>query len=140
MNIDVPEAYVELVVGPGQSPEELRRSITVLGELHPVHDVRVSKRMKATQYGDPDTFTITRRSPDLQPVSGKEPTLWKWAIKPVKTAMAGQYPVHVELEAEVKIDGEVTPRLIDTFDGPISVTITGRQRVEHFVRDNWQWL
>jgi hypothetical protein len=44
------------------------------------------------------------------------------------------------LEAEVKIDGEVTPRLINMFDGSIAVTITPRQRVEHFAKDNWQWL
>jgi hypothetical protein len=31
---------------------------------------------------------------------------------------------------------EVTPRLIAVFDGSISVTITGRQRVEHFIKDN----
>jgi hypothetical protein len=57
-----------------------------------------------------------------------------------KPRKAGNYPVHVELDAEVKIDGEVKSRLIDVFDGTIAVTITGPQRVEQFIKDSWQWL
>ncbi|WP_152038144.1 hypothetical protein [Paraburkholderia hospita] len=106
---------------------ELRRSITVPGQIV-VHDVQVSNRMKATLTGNP-ALTITPRTPALQAVSGQVPTLWKWAIQPAKPSQAGKYPVLLALEAEVKIDDEVTPRLIDTFDGSTTETITGAQRV-----------
>ncbi|VVD31058.1 hypothetical protein [Paraburkholderia dioscoreae] len=136
MNIDAAAAKVELRVGPRQSPAELVKSITAPGEVQ-VHEVQIANRMKASLFGDPEGLTITPLSPASQLVSRTTPSIWVWSVKPRK---AGQYRVHVELEAEVKIDGEDTPRLIDVFDGTIAVTITGPQRVEHFAKDNWQWL
>jgi len=136
MNIDDTASKVELRVGPRQSPAELAKSITAPGTVQ-VHEVQISNRMKSSLSGDADGLTITPLTPALQAVSGQTPTVWVWSVKPRKV---GRYPIHVELEAEVKIDGEVTPRLIDVFDGAITVTITPRQRVEHFAKDNWQWL
>lgn len=136
MNIDDVEAKVELRIGPRQLPAELIKSITAPGTVQ-VHEVQISNRMKAILSGDPDGLTITPLTPALQVVSGEAPSTWIWSVKPRK---AGQYPVHVELEAVVKIDGEVTPRLIDVFDGIIAVTITPGQRAGQFVKDSWQWL
>ncbi|MDR6475162.1 hypothetical protein J2778_002656 [Paraburkholderia graminis] len=136
MNVDDNEAKIELRIGPSQSSAELVQSITAPGSVQ-VHEVQISNRMKATLFADPDGLSVTSRSPALQAVSGRAPSVWVWSVKPRK---AGEYPVHVALEAEVKIDGELTPRLIDVFDGTIAVTITPRQRVEHFAKDNWQWL
>jgi hypothetical protein len=137
MNIDGPAAKVELVVGVKQLPSALAKSITVPGEVQ-THEVQIANRMRALLEGDnPDTLTITPLTPPMQAVSGKAPTVWMWSIKPLK---AGRHPVHVALQTEVRIDGAVTPPLIDTFEGTIEVTITPGQRAEQFVRDNWQWL
>ncbi|SIT49740.1 exported hypothetical protein [Paraburkholderia ribeironis] len=137
VNIDGPPAKVELVVGVKQLPSELAKSITVPGEVQ-THQVQIPNRIRALLAADdPGALTITPLTPPMQAVSGEAPTVWMWSIKPLKT---GLYPLHVVLQTEVRIDGEVTPRLIDTFAGEIEVTITPGQRAEHFVRDYWQWL
>ncbi|SAK98613.1 hypothetical protein AWB76_07558 [Caballeronia temeraria] len=136
MNIDDSAAKIELRVGPRQTPAELAKSITAPGTVQ-VHEVQISNRMKATLSSDADGVSITPLSPAMQAVSGQAVTTWEWSVKPKKE---GRYPVHVALEAEVKIDGERTPRQIGVFDGTIAVTITGPQRLQHFVKENWKWL
>jgi len=136
MNIDGPAAEVELRVSLKESLSELAKSITVPGEVQ-VHEVQIANRMQASLYVDPDGLTVTPLTPPLQAVSGELDTIWIWSIKPLKV---GRQPVHIEVEAEVNIDGTVTPRLIRVFNGSIAVTITPRQRVERFIKANWQWL
>jgi hypothetical protein len=136
VNIDK-TAKVELRVGLEQLHSELARSITVPGEIQ-THDIQISNRMDAVlNVDDPDTLTITPLTPARQVVSSKAPTVWMWSIKPLK---AGEHPVHLVLDAVVKIDGEVTPLNVRVFEGAIDVVITPGQRAKHFAKDNWQWL
>jgi hypothetical protein len=136
MNIDDQPATVEVRINSRQTPSEIRRSITVPGATES-HEIRISNEMRATIEGDGDGLKIMPQNSAIQAVSFQEPTVWRWSIKPLRQ---GTYPIHVALEAGVWLDGAITPRLINVFDGSITVTITPVQRVKHFVSDNWQWL
>ncbi|MCG7400251.1 hypothetical protein [Caballeronia zhejiangensis] len=129
-------ATVELRVGPNQTPEEVKKAITYPGTIQ-VHEVRISNRMQADISGDKAVLSITSLDPDIQAVSGQSPTNWRWLIKPLKE---GKHTVAVKLYALVKIDGTPTPLKIASYDGTIVVTVTTRQQVEAFVKQNWQWL
>lgn len=135
MTID-DSATVELRVGPNQTPEEVKKAIKYPGTVE-VHEVRISNRMQADISGDKTVLSITNLDPEIQAVSGQSPTNWRWLIKPLKE---GKHSVAVKLYALVKIDGSPTPLKIASYDGTIVVTVTTRQQVEAFVKQNWQWL
>ncbi|MEX3917965.1 hypothetical protein AB4Y43_17235 [Paraburkholderia sp. BR10872] len=136
MNIDDPSAPVQLTIAPEKTREAVAKLVEAPGIVES-HDVRISSRMKATLSGAADAVAITELSPSLQAVSDEAPTTWKWTVKPLKP---GKIPLHVELEAEIKVDGVVTPRLVDVYDGSMVVTVTGIQRLAEFSKDNWKWL
>ncbi|WP_321965241.1 hypothetical protein [Paraburkholderia sp. J7] len=136
MNIDDPAARVHLTIAPGETGEQAAKMIREPG-LVENHDVRISSRMRARLSAASDAVVITELSEAVQGVSDTEPTNWYWAVKPLKS---GEIPLHVSLEALLKIDGEVTPRLVKVYDGSMTVTVTGIQRLEEFSKENWKWL
>jgi hypothetical protein len=136
IDIDGPSKEIEVRIDPKQSAAAIAKSLTVPGAVH-VHEVQISNRMRAVLSGDTDGLKITALSPETQAVGLQSPTRWLWSVKPIK---AGQYPVHVELDAQIKVDGVDTPRMVNVFDGSVVVTITNYQRVEHFMKENWQWI
>ncbi|KAK42429.1 hypothetical protein BG58_03630 [Caballeronia jiangsuensis] len=129
-------AKIELRIDPKQTESEIKKAITLPGELT-VALIQISNRMQADITGDKEALTISNLDPEIQAVSGKEPTIWRWLVKPLKE---GTHLVFVKLYAQVMIDGSQTPMRIGSYEGRIVVNVSPRQHVENFVQKNWQWL
>jgi hypothetical protein len=97
--------------------------------------IRISDRMEARLSGQ--NFTITAITPEIQAVSRKENTEWKWEVAPKEK---GDQFLHLTLSALILVDGASTPKAIRTFDSTINVEVTPLQRIKIFVTNNWQWL
>ena len=97
--------------------------------------VRVTDRMEAYLSGF--MFHITPITPDIQAVSKKEQTEWKWEIHPKKE---GEHKLHLTVTALLEVNGKNTPRTIITFDRTIIVNVTTTQKISSFVKDNWEWF
>ncbi|MBE9580944.1 MAG: hypothetical protein IMF18_04930 [Proteobacteria bacterium] len=97
--------------------------------------IKISDRMEARLKAP--NFLITPISPEIQAISRKETTEWKWEIKPKST---GRHYVHLTLSALLNVEGESTPRAIRTFDRRIEIDITWGQLATGFLNNNWQWL
>ena len=97
--------------------------------------IKISDRMEARLTGQ--YFSITAITPEVQAVSRKENTEWKWEVIP---KIQGNQFLHLTLSALIMVDGVPTPRAIKTFDTTISVEVTNYQRVKLFIENNWQWL
>ncbi|RKR45921.1 hypothetical protein [Paraburkholderia sp. BL17N1] len=133
INID-DSAKIELRLDLHQSPAELAKSITAPGKVESDR-IKVSDHMTA-HLSSPD-FDITANTPETQAVSGAEPTSWIWTVKP-KTS--GEHNLYLDLDANIILDGVLTPRTIRTFSKTINVTVTPSQRFVDFAKENWQWL
>lgn len=82
-------------------------------------------------------FQITAITPEIQAVSKRQRTEWKWEIHPKKE---GKHKLHLTLTALLEIDGKSTPRTIRTFDKVIEVNVTATQKTSLLFKNNWQWL
>jgi hypothetical protein len=82
-------------------------------------------------------FQITAITPEIQAVSKRQQTEWKWEIDPKEE---GKHRLHLTLTALLEIDGHSTPRAIRTFDKIIEVNVTATQKIGLFFKNNWQWL
>lgn len=90
VNIDASPPEVEVRVALDQSLAELKRSITVPGEVRTA-EILVSNRMEAQlERDDPDALTIIALTPARQVVSTLDSTVWKWAVKPLKAGLGGR--------------------------------------------------
>jgi len=97
--------------------------------------INVSDQMEArlTGFG----FAIQAVTPEIQAVSDKSTTEWKWDIKP---AEPGLQRLHLTVSALLSIEGSRVPRAIRTFDRTIDVQVTSQERLSFFFTENWQWL
>ncbi|MBC7358641.1 MAG: hypothetical protein H5U10_08920 [Desulfacinum sp.] len=133
MNIQA-TAVVQLLLGLEKTGEELKAMVEAEGTRESGR-IRVSNRMEARLTGP--HFTITAITPEVQAVSGKEISEWKWEIKP---RTAGTHHLHLTLSAILEVEGSSTPRSLRTFDKMILVEVGWLQKVRLFVSENWKWL
>ena len=133
INIDESK-QIQLILSAVDSIEQLKESITAEGQRLGFN-IKISNRMQAQLSGQ--MFDITAITPEIQAVSKRQPTEWKWEIFPKKD---GTHSLHLTLTALLEVDGYNTPRTIKTFDKTIEVEITASQQVGRFAENNWQWL
>jgi hypothetical protein len=134
-NINIDDSpQIQLILSLAETMEKLKQSITEEGEKVGA-TIRVSDRMEARLSGY--MFQITAITPEIQAVSRRQQTEWKWEIHPKKE---GKHRLHLTLTALLEIDGHSTSRAIRTFDKIIEVNVTATQKVGLFFKNNWQWL
>jgi hypothetical protein len=129
---------VDLLLSPSMSVEELQKQLlerlsretTVEGI-----EIRIAPRMEARLSGT--NFSILALTPEIQPVTWKEPTEWRWEVRPTE---AGSQALHLTLTAILQIEGRDSTRALRTFDRDIEVHVTWPQRINGFAAENWQWL
>jgi hypothetical protein len=129
---------VRLLLSPSTSVEELQKQLLerLARETHvEVSQIRIAPYMEARLSGT--NFSIVGLTPELQPVTWKEPTEWRWEVKPAET---GSQAFHLTLTAILQIEGKDSARAIRTFDRNIQVQVTWPQRMSGFAAENWQWL
>ena len=127
-------AFIHLVLGVEKAIDDIKRMIEEEGEKIGAR-IHVSNRMEARLSGR--GFEIIAINPEIQAVSRRDVTEWKWEIKP---KAAGKQNLHLTLSALLNIEGESTPRVIRTFDRIIIAEVTIGQQAKVFVQNNWQWL
>lgn len=125
---------IQLVLGVEKKVEELNKLLEQEGKKVSAK-IRISDRMEARLSGS--NFEITSISQEVQAVSRREPTEWKWEIKPKSK---GKQYLHLTLSALISVEGKTTPRVIRTFDKIIIVEVTRTQQMKSFVKNNWQWV
>lgn len=86
---------------------------------------------------DSRDFDITNITPDRQVIIGGRNTTWRWSLK-AKTPGPNKL-VKITISAIVLVDGERTESYIDTYNGVIKINITPGQRINRWLKDNWQW-
>lgn len=134
-NINIDDSrQIQLSLSLAETVEQLKQSITEEG-VKVGATIKVSVRMEARLSGY--MFQITAITPEIQAVSKRQQTIWKWEIHPKKE---GRHKLHLTLTALLEIDGHSTPCAIRTFDKIVEVNITATQKVKLFFRANWQWL
>ncbi len=74
-------------------------------------------------------FQITAITPEIQAVSKRQQTEWKWEIDPKEE---GKHRLHLTLTALLEIDGHSTPRAIRTFDKIIEVMLQQHKKSGSF--------
>ena len=127
-------ADIQLILSLAIPQDELKKMIMAEGAVNSAR-TQVSDRMQA--HLSSSGFTITAVSPEVQAVSRQEATKWEWNIKPNSE---GKQHLNLTLSALLNIDGESTPRVIQTFDKTIEVTIPPKSEIFTFLKENWQWL
>lgn len=125
---------IQFLLSLAETAEDLKKAITEEGEKIGA-TIKVSDRMEARLSGY--MFQITAITPEIQAVSKRQRTEWKWEIKPKEE---GRHSLHLTLTALLGIDGRNTPRAIRTFSKSIEVEVTASQRLGIFFSNNWQWL
>jgi hypothetical protein len=99
------------------------------------HTIKVADIMEAHLTGN--DFDILPVTPEVQPISGRETTEWKWDIKPKDF---GSLPLHLSVNAKIMLDGQERTRPIRTFDETVYVQVAWSRSIPIFIRNNWQWL
>jgi hypothetical protein len=129
---------VRLLLSPSMSVEQLQKLLLEqLSRETKVEgiEVRIAPRMEARLSGT--NFSILALTPEVQPVTWKEPTEWGWEVSPTE---AGSQALHLTLTAILQIEGKDSTRAIRTFDRDIRVEVTWPQHISRFAAENWQWL
>ena len=129
---------VRLLLSPSMSVEQLQKLLLEqLSRETKVEgiEVRIAPRMEARLSGT--NFSILALTPEVQPVTWKEPTEWGWEVSPTE---AGSQALHLTLTAILQIEGKDSTRAIRTFDRDIRVQVTWPQHISGFAAENWQWL
>lgn len=127
-------ALIQLLLDLSKSSAELKGMIEAEGRREGAQ-VRVSDRMQARLTGP--NFSITAITPEVQAISGRRMTEWKWEVRPLSR---GRQRLHLTLSALLDVDGASTPRTVQTFDREIEVEVTWPQQAASFLENNWQWL
>jgi Flp pilus assembly pilin Flp len=98
--------------------------------------IQVSPRLVATLRGL--AFNIEAVDPQLQTLSGRRPTTWRWVVEPRRS---GEQLLRANVAAVLEVEGETTTRTIRTFSIPVAVSERPlRERFSDFVLDNWQFF
>jgi len=125
---------MELLLSPKATEMELKRELQAQGPQES-HRIKVSSRMEA-RLGGPG-FAIEAIGPEVQAVSAGTETRWRWSVRAVEE---GKQKLYLTLNAFIDVDGNTTPRKIETFARTINVHVSALRRFAGFVSNNWQWL
>jgi hypothetical protein len=125
---------VNLVLSKTKSIAELEQTLKESGIVRG-HTIKVTDIMEAHLSGN--EFEILLVTPEVQAISGRETTEWKWDIKPKDF---GRLPLHLSVNAKILLDGQERTRTIRTFDETVYVQVSWPRSAIIFVRNNWQWL
>jgi hypothetical protein len=106
---------IMLLLSPQQTAEVLEQELRgrkATGDIQK-HTIKVGDQMQAELTGD--GFQITPITPAQQPVSKREPTRWKWDVRPLR---AGTLKLNVVLNAvaDLKDGAGMRQVYIDSFD------------------------
>ena len=125
---------INLVMNSSLNVNELKQ---LIGNAGPVESerIKISECMQAKLNGT--NFIINSITPDIQPVSRKETTEWKWEVIPTKHGLQHLYLV---INAVVHVDGNEYPRTVKTFSRDIEIYVTGVDYAFIFIGENWEWL
>jgi len=113
--------------------EEIRENLENIGII--VTDSISISKLVLVDIIAPD-FEVTSISPNKQPINPNGSTNWKWKLKPTKE---GSYPVELTVYAQVNIDGIERSTFINSYDKKVTIEITGKQKVERWWENNWEW-
>jgi hypothetical protein len=123
-----------LVLSETKSIAELERTLQETGIVRG-HTIKVADIMEAHLSGN--DFKILLVTPEVQAISGRETTVWKWEIEPKSF---GRLPLHLSVNAKIMLDGQERTRVIRTFDETVYVEVAWPQSVLIFARNHWQWI
>jgi hypothetical protein len=97
--------------------------------------LRVSEVMQAHLVGS--SFTVDPISPEVQPISTHQATIWEWNVTPKEF---GQLTLTLAMNAKITVAGKERSRFIRTFTETIVVPVKFWNSVGKFFVDNWQWI
>jgi prepilin-type N-terminal cleavage/methylation domain-containing protein len=123
-----------LVLSETKSIVELEKTLQETGIVRG-HTIKVADIMEAHLSGN--DFEILPVTPEVQAISGRETTVWKWDIKPKNF---GRLPLHLSVNAKIMLDGQERARAIRTFDETVYVEVAWPRSVLIFARNNWQYI
>src|SRR5262245_19996114 len=126
---------VHLLLSPSMPVEELQKQLLEqLSRETKVEgiEIRIAPRMEARLSGA--NFSISALTAEVQLVAWKEPTEWRWEVRPTET---GSQALHLTLTAILQIEGKDSTRALRTFDRDIEVQVTWPQRLSGFAAENW---
>jgi hypothetical protein len=130
-------AVIQLFLSMQHSIEQLQATINAVGESEGA-SIRVSPEMEARLSGV--GFKIEAITAEVQAISERDRTEWKWEIEPTK---AGRQNLHLTLSAILDVANNHVRRTVRTFERTIEVdevVVPWPQRLSQFAKDNWQWL
>lgn len=127
-------AVIELLLSPSFSVDELKDKIQEAGEREGAK-IRVADQMSAVLKSS--GFEIKELTPKIQAISFEEITDWKWEITPIKR---GEQTLYLTISAILFVNGERTPRKIESYREKIYIKVTFMQLLSFFIKDKWNWL
>jgi hypothetical protein len=130
-------AVIQLFLSMQHSIEQLQATISAVGEKEGAR-IHVADQMEARLSGV--GFKIETITPEIQAVSERDITEWKWEIEP--TRVGSQY-LYLTLSVRLYVADNPVPRTVRTFDKIIEVSgvvLPLPQQLFTFAKDNWQWL
>ena len=125
---------LQLVLSPSDPEAELKKAITEPGPIN-LRKIQWANRMEADLVSS--GFKVTPITPKQQGVTTNGGAQWEWQIQ---AQQAGRQSLHLTLDALLKVDGEITPVAVQTFNENIVVQVTLPQRVSKFVSSNLSWV
>ena len=126
---------IQLRLSANKTPGELADMIHEPGQKE-TSTVKISNEMDARLTGE--GFQITAVRPERQAVSASGVTQWNWDITPKH--LGPEQPLHLTLDAIVKIDDHETTYTLRTFDRKIDVNVVWPDTVLSFLGKYWQWV
>ena len=127
-------AVIELLLSLSFSVDELKDKIHEAGEREGAK-IRVADKMSAVLMSS--GFEIIKLTPETQAISFEEITDWKWEITPIKP---GEQTLYLTISAILFVNGERTPRKIESYRKKIYIKVTFIQKLGFFIKDKWDWL
>ena len=110
------QQVIQLLLDPSRTPHVLAQKITEPGRTETAV-VRISKTVEAKLSGA--TFDIHPITPEAQPVSGRDPTEWRWEVT---AREAGAHRLFLTINAVVGTDPQ--RRTVRTYDHTIDVRVS----------------
>ena len=126
-------AIAKFTIDTTKTIEEIRNNLEDIGIM--VTDSISISKLVLVDIIAPD-FEVTSISPNKQPINPNGSTNWKWKLKPKSE---GNYPVELTVYAQVNIDGIERSTFINSYDKSVTIEITGKQKIERWWENNWQW-
>jgi hypothetical protein len=125
---------IQVVLSHKLAPEDLKALVEPAGEKVSAR-IKVSDRMTAQLSGD--GFDIHAVEPEMQAISMKDVTKWEWEVKPKKS---GKHALHLTISVMLTVDGQPTPRVLESYHSDINVKVSVPQQIAEFAGANWKWL